>query len=331
MKIQEFRDMAAKADRKTLEKMAAEMYKRFSKKQKEEGLDEALAAILKGETPAKPSNAVSFDELQCQIQAFLSNADAGNYFEPNRVIPTKERSKWRFAVMRFLKQLEAVPADSENAEAAAKLYLEIYDRLCYGCGVYIFPSEDPFRSIGKCQCDFYPVLAEKTFATGFTDEKILDMLRAATSVYIDHESMYIELEAAFIQKLRTRDMRERALVIAREEVARLEAKVFPRKSYTEMAEYKNKSDINEICITILGLGIALFEEADALAFFMEHYREHDAEVKLFVALRAIDWFGGSDILWLRTYEDAVNGGVKPRDRLKEAYKERKEGGGKEDE
>ena len=59
-------------------------------------------------------------------EAFLSNADAGNYFEPNRVIPTKERSKWRFAVMRFLKQLEAVPADSEYAEAAAKLYLEMY-------------------------------------------------------------------------------------------------------------------------------------------------------------------------------------------------------------
>ena len=34
---------------------------------------------------------------------------------------------------------------------------------------------------------------------------------------------------------------------------------------------------------------------------------------------------------MKIQEDAVSRGVKPRDRLKEAYKERKEGGGKGDE
>ena len=128
--------------------------------------------------------------------------------------------------MRFLKALDAVPGD-----AAASLYLELYKRLAYSCGYYIFPSEDPFRAIGTRQGEFYPRLTAKYFSNGFSDQKILDMLRAATSVYIDRESLYEEFEVTFIRELKTRDMREKAFQIAKDEVARLAGEVYGTASH----------------------------------------------------------------------------------------------------
>ena len=325
MKIQEFRDKIKTADPVMLEKIASELYRRLTKKQKEE-MDDAIEQMLRGEAPEKAvkRESVPFEQLESEIKTFLSYVDANYYFEPNRVIPAAKRSKWRFEVMRFLKELDKVQANDENADAAARLYLEIYNRLAYGCGYYIFRSDDPFRSIGSRQGDFYPRLAAKYFATGFTEQKILDMLRAATSVYIDRDSLYQEFEAAFIRELRTRDMREKACQIAKAEVHRLEtAKPLKKQGSWEHDDYETRSKIDEIAITILGLGIAIDEEDDAIDFYMKHSTERDHEVKLYIALNMIDYFGGSAQFWLKTYEAAVAKGLKPRDSLIAAYKEHK--------
>ena len=268
------------------------------------------------ETPAspakKPAAAIPFDELAAEIKTFLAHVDAGYYFAPNRVVPKQKRSKWRFEMMRFLKGLEA-----HASEEAADLYLELYKRLAYGCGIYIFPSEDPFRAIGTRQAEFYPKLAIKYFSNGFSDKKILEMLRAATSVYIDRESLYIEFEIAFIRELKTRDMREKAYNIAKEEIRRLEA--LPKGRY-DHDNYEISQRIDEICITIIGLGIAIYEEAPAVEYYWKHDRERSEEVKLFVALNSISCFGGGNELWIRVYDEAVKRGVKPRESL---IKERK--------
>ena len=329
MKIQEFRDKMKSADHTALEKIAADLYRRIPKSTKEDGLDEAIEQMLKGEAAPKPvsrkNERIPFDQLKNEITVFLSHVDANYYWEPNRVVPKAQRSKWRFTVMRFLKQLDMIPANDENAEEAAHLYLEIYKRLAYGCGIYIFPTEDPFAAIQRKQSDFYPIMAARYFANGFTDAKILDMLRAATCVYIDRNSLYCELEQAFIHELRTHDMREKAMEIAKAEIIRLETEVLPKAESARWGteEYYVKRNIREICTTITGLGIATYEEADAVAFFLSHARERDHEVELYVALKDIDFFGGSNDLWIKTYEKAVKKGVKPRDRLVEEYEERK--------
>ena len=325
MKIQEFRDKIRAADRAALEKIASDLYRRIPRKTKEEDLDEAIEAMLRGGDAPKASArnaAMPFPELEREIQTFLSHVDANYYFEPNKVVPKAQRSKWRFTVMRFLKQLDAIPADDENAEAAARLYLQIYNRLTYACGYYIFPTEDPFRAIGRQQTDFYPIMAAKYFATGFTDEKILDMLRAATCTMLDRESLHCELEKAFIKELRTRDMRERAYALAKAEALRIETKESP-KSRRAHEDYDTLEKIREISCTVLGLGIALYEEDDAIRFFMEHHWERNPEVKLYVALDCIKYFGGAKDFWLKTYEKAVGQGIQPRDRLRQEYERRK--------
>ena len=163
MKITEFRSIVQKAERSPLETIAGELYKSIPKAKKEE-LDEAIQQILNGETPAakKPADPVSFPKLSEEIKTFLSHVDAGYYNEPNRIVPKQKRSKWRFEVMRFINELETFSGDE-----AASLYLELYNRLAYGCGYYIFSSDDPFRSIGSRQGDFYPRLVAKYFSNGF--------------------------------------------------------------------------------------------------------------------------------------------------------------------
>ena len=306
MKINEFRALIQKAERAQLEIIAGELYKRISKAQKEE-LDKAIQQIISGETPSakKPAGSIPFPELSEEIKTFLAHVDAGYYYEPNRIVPKQKRSKWRFEVMRFLKALDAVPGDE-----AASLYLKLYKRLAYGCGYYIFPSEDPFRAIGIRQGDFYPRLAEKYFSNGFSDQKILDMLRAATSVYIDRESLYEEFEGSFIRELKTRDMREKAFQIAKDEVARLEVLNKGRNN-----DYETKRKIDEICITVLGLGISIYEEDDAVSFYLQHYDKRSQEVQLFVALKTIKNFDGGKELWCKVYDDAVARGVEPRESL----------------
>ena len=264
MKIQEFRDKMKSADRAALEKIAADLYRRLPKALKEEELDQNIELILKGADTTKTSRkdeSITFDKLEKEIHTFLSHVDANYYWEPNRNVPKTQRSKWRFEVMRFLKQLDTIPSSDDHAEAAAKLYLEIYNRLAYGCGYYIFPTEDPFAAIRRRQSDFYSTMVTRYFSTGFTDTKILDMLRAATSTCIDRNSLYEEFETAFIHELRTRDMREKAIVIAKDEVLRIEAEELnnPKRSW-QLQEYEIKRKICEICIVILGLGIATYDE-----------------------------------------------------------------------
>ena len=97
MKIQEFRDKMKSADRAVLEKIAADLYRRLPKALKEEELDAFIDQLLAGDVPPKAakSGQIPFEQLEKEIQTFLSHVDANYYWEPNRVVPKAQRSKWR--------------------------------------------------------------------------------------------------------------------------------------------------------------------------------------------------------------------------------------------
>ena len=226
--------------------------------------------------------------------------------------------------MRYLKQLDGIGLQDENYEVASKLYLEIYKCLCHGCGYMIFPSEDPFSAIRRPQRDLYRTLVTRTFANGYTDEKILEMLRSATCVFLDRETLYIELESSFIAALKTRDMRERAMALIRQEVPRVEQQLAKVKHPSwDLTAHHLRQSVNELCLTCLGLGIATFEEEAAMKFALQHLNNGDGEIPLYGLLNTIGAFGGSDALWLHTYEDAVKRGARPREELVKAYEARK--------
>ncbi len=56
---------------------------------------------------------MDFNRLEDEITQFLSNAYAQNYLIPNKVIPKSQRSKWRFMVKKYIKELEKISTEDE--------------------------------------------------------------------------------------------------------------------------------------------------------------------------------------------------------------------------
>ena len=324
MKIQEFRDIIKKCNREDVEKIASEMYKLLPKNKKEEA-DPLIEDIISGRTSHKKKKAnvkLDFDSLKEEINVFLENVDNDLYFKPNRIVPKNKRSKWRFEVKNFIKLINEIPADGENGEESTRLLRELYKRLAHGCGFYIFPSDDPFQSIGIRQPDFYEMLVKRTFATGFTDEKIKNMLEDATLVFIDRNSLHSELEAIYADLLATSEVKYRALSIIKEYVEQFETELNQDKNNLSHNNYRIKSFIEELCETMLIISILLNKPEDAVRYYWEHVHDLKKEITLYKILDTIREFG-DEKLWIKVYEDGIKNNIQPRDSLSKHYQKLK--------
>ena len=122
MKIADLRALLANASTDDLLKILSELYKRIPKSLKEapvDGVDIAIKAILSHQDigkKAQKSKTIDFDSLHDQITTFLDYADEGYYISPNRVVPKAQRSKWRFLVMGFIKDIQKIGLNDENYE-----------------------------------------------------------------------------------------------------------------------------------------------------------------------------------------------------------------------
>ena len=333
MKIQEFRDKMKAAEREDLEKVAAELYRKLPKAAKEEVADPLIEDILAHKETAKRTTAkrttanaaVGFPALKDEIEQFLSYVDDDLYIVPNRVVPKQKRSKWRFEMKSYIKQLERV-TDDENGEEATRLLRELYHRLCRGCAHYIFQSEDPFRAVGISQVDLYERLLHRTFANGYTKEKLKNMLMDAVVADLDRETLHIQLERAFVAALPTADMRCLAIETAKQAVTEYEQRLQPttgkqRAYFLSSGEYEVREAIRNLCETILCLGLALGEGEEKAEYYALHSREASREQTLYRALHIIWMMGGSAVLWKKVYDTAVREGIKPRESLERMYQE----------
>ena len=324
MKIQEFRDIIKRCNREDEEKIASEMYKLLPKNKKEEA-DPLIEDIISGRTSHKKKKAnvkLDFDSLKEEINVFLDHVDNDLYLKPNRIVPKNKRSKWRFEVKNFIKLINEIPADGENGEESTRLLRELYKRLAHGCGFYIFPSDDPFQSIGIRQPDFYEMLVKRTFATGFTDEKIKNILEDATLVFIDRDSLHSELEAIYADLLATSEVKYRALSIIKEYVEQFETELNQDKNNLSHNNYRIKSFIEELCETMLIISILLNKPEDTVRYYWEHVHDLKKEITLYKILDTIREFG-DEKLWIKVYEDGIKNNIQPRNSLSKHYQELK--------
>ena len=333
MKIQEFRDMLKKCKRDDVEKIASELYKMMPKSKKEDEVDPLVHDIISGKavtysSKSKSSNnaTVDYETLKKDILTFLNYVDNGYYYVPNRVVPKAKRSKWRFEVKNFIKAINEMPVDGENGAESALLLRKIYSRLCHGCGYYIFSSEDPFASIGMGQTVYYEMLIKRTFATGYTDENMRNMLLDATCTNLDRYTLHSDLEAIYVKSLPTTDLKYKAQELIKEYVKQFERELKTvRKQSHEFYNIQRK--IKEMAATLLLTSIALCEMEAGLEYYYKNDKDTNKEVILFGLLYALDRCG-EDKTWISVYEDGIARGIEPRDRLKEIYAEKIEKRGK---
>ena len=322
MRIQELRNKLSNANREDVEKIAAELYKLLPKAKKEEDADQMIETVLAHEDnkPKMIKDApVDIGALKYEIDAFLSNVDKNYYFAPNRIVPKSKKSKWRFEVKGYVKQLDRVPLDGDDSAVAAGLIRELYLRLCRGCGYYIFSSEDPFRALGITQPDFYERVVNRSFALGINDARLKNALMDATTVFLDRETLHENMETVLIEKLPTSDSKYKAIKIAMEIIENMEDSLKSLGKYSDR-RYTLESNIESLCDTILGIAINLGEPNDAIKYYWLHDKSQDKEMTLYKLLQAIWYFDGSKELWINSYENAVRiRKVQPRRWLVEQY------------
>lgn len=324
MKVQELRDLLSRTDRRTLEKAFVESYKQFSKAKKEE-VDEIIINVLNGNeaTAAKKAKAVNFEELEMEIRLFLENAYAQNYFAPNRAVPKNQRSKWRFLVKGYIKELQEIPLENENYEMSVKLLNELYQMLCEACNYYLFSTDDPFRSVGMKQPEIFEILVKRTFLAGYSRENISDLLLLACSGGLSREALHIFQEMVLIAGLRTSDSRH----IAIEEAMKLvdtRCEKLRKNRNGSVSQYGLTDAVNELCGVVLMLSVRLGKADDGIRYYFSHCKKNDKEIVLYCALYIMEWMGEDDI-WLKIYEFGIKNKIQPRQELIDKYQQRKEG------
>ncbi|MCI7304141.1 hypothetical protein NIA71_15615 [Ihubacter massiliensis] len=322
MKVQELRQLLISADRNLLEKAFVESYKQFSKGQKED-VDSLIRDVLEGKDVKKTAKntIISFQDLEQQITLFIENARAQNYLAPNRIIPKHQRPKWRFLVKQYIKELEKIPTESEHYFKSVSLLTDLYSLICEACNYYLFSTDDPFRSIGWAQPDFFQLVVKRTFAAGYSKETISALLLSAATGGLSRESLHLNQELVLLQELKTSDVKYMAMEEAMKLVAEKSAKLDHLGKYDNQ-RYDLEDSVNELCAMVLLIAIALAEPEDGIKYYFKNCREQDKEITLYRALDLVDCMG-EDKLWLSVYEYGLKKKIKPREYLAREYQERK--------
>ena len=172
MKVDELRTALGKYDSSVLREIVVELYKIIPKNRKEDrGLDEFLLNFTREKAKSDKNDIpVNFEKLKAEIEQFLVYADMQYYLAPNKYVRKEQRSKWRFEVKRFIKDL--IKVGGENSGEAGRLLADIYNMLSYACHYSIFSTESPFSSVGYEQADLLSLVLYKIFYSGYTPSAI---------------------------------------------------------------------------------------------------------------------------------------------------------------
>lgn len=320
MKVQELRDLIKEADKEQLEKTFVEVYKQFTKRQKEE-VDQIINNVLEGKSVKniKKNESIDFNELEGEITQFLSNAYAQNYLVPNKIIPKSQRPKWRFIVKKYIKELENVSVEDENFSQAAKLLTDIYHLLCEACNYYLFSTDDPFRSVGWNQPDLFQIVVQKNFGLGYSREKMAALLLDAASGGLSREALHIYQESVLVAELKVSDVKYIAIEEAQKLIEERKKKLKGLKKYDSQRYYLQET-VNELCGMILMIAIELAETASGIEYYFQNCERVDKEITLYCALKIVDWVE-NDAIWIKVYEYGIGKKIVPREYLTKKYKQ----------
>lgn len=327
MKIAEVRALLGKYSREQLEQIVAEMYKSIPKKVKtDKDIDGILtnpggAARRKKAEKSLPDIA----EMQMDIDTFIEDARESRYCSPNNVVPKKERSKWRFKVKRWYKDLQSLAANREHTEKAAQLLEKLYGLLCYACDYTTFTAYDPFESIGITQSEFFrTILAVKRRFQGtkaFSEEAVALIVSKSLNRYTLKE----ELMRVALEFMETPDSIQLTIDACEEGLEEEKANPTPPENSWSDSDFTSKRIMNDYTEMALRCHSALKSIDRGIELFQNHYRHWDPEVKLYKLTRILAECGQPEV-FLREYDKAKKAGVKPRKRLVDLHKTVKESG-----
>lgn len=330
MKVNELRTILSKYEVAELREIVVALYKTIPKAKKEDGIDDLLQdfTIEKSKKKAKREEVVNFPSLKNEVVTFLEYADEGFYLGPNRHVRKEKRSKWRFEVKRYIKQLLLVKG--EDSEEAAGLLVEIYNMLSYACNYYVFSSENALPAVGYEQGELLSLVLGKLFQNGYSKENIKIAIFLVLDSNVDRETLHSELFLILLDILKTPDTKEIALEYC---------KSFPKDYYSYQSskewfrigkmsstfskeDYRYKEHSNHATEMYVRIKFSLQEYDDGIAYFWKHTKEKNKEIVLYCLLQYLLNEEELDHLWISEYDKAVESGIEPREYLQEGYARR---------
>lgn len=320
MKIPELRQLLSNSEKTYIEKAFIEIYKQLPKQRKEE-MDPVIQDILSGKniSESKKKTSINFTDLKQEIQTFIENAYAQNYFAPNRIIPKNQRPKWRFLVKGYIKELVKIPQQDENYAESTRLLKELYRLICEACNYYLFSTDDAFHSIGWQQPELFALVAKKVFGGGYTRENISELLLLASTGGLSRESLHVYQQLELLSELKTSDVKYMAMEEAKKLISERETRLMELKKYSSK-QYDLKEAINNLCDMILMIQITLAEPEPGIQYYFKTCLEVSREIVLYRALRLTRYLDKeNDKLWLQIYEYGKKQKIKPRESLVREY------------
>ena len=171
MKVNELREILKNYNETDKEKIIVELYKRIPKNIKEDyNIDEYIKNINK--KIDNKDNKVSIEYLEKEVKYFIECGNDDLHVRANRVNPKNERSKWRFKVKTFYKELNSFIPTTEEGRKATDLLGELFEILSFGTNYLTFSSWNTFGAIQVSQSEFLENIVKRKLANGMTRENI---------------------------------------------------------------------------------------------------------------------------------------------------------------
>ncbi len=321
MLVKDLRKTLEKYDKKEMTDIVVELYKRLPKKVKEDYDIDKFIEDINNKTK-KEEKKVSFDDLCSEMRYFLDCAKAGFYSSPNKVVPKKERSNWRFKAKRYYKQLTKTIPTTDIGVKSTKLLIELYELVSRGTNTLVFTNWDTFRALGVSQTEYFDMLLKRVLSTGESINNIkvcIDLLDNCKDPDILDEFLI----NIFIDNLRTEDSKLGAINLLDEKVIKVKEKIKSLgKKYNYHDMYYLEEENNLYVETVTRLYFSSFEVDKGIKYYQKNYIHYNSEVKeynLLEILRELELYED----WITEYERASKK-IKLREELTKDYEKIKE-------
>lgn len=320
MKVDELKVKLSTLEKNELIKMAVEFYKLIPKSKKEDYNLDALinAPEVKIAKPSVSVPVINIDALETEVNTFIVNAKEQYYLMPNRIVSKQERSKWRFKVKAWYKELINTKNAGSGIAKQSAVLTTLYELLCEACHYQYFSGDDPFDSVGVAQTDFFRSVLQLIEKSHGKIDIVNKGIGLIVNNPVNRHTLNSDLMVEFVNILDVPDVKYKALERTQmmlEENNR-KSQTTPKKQHYsyDHEEYKKNEKRNNLAELGFRLHASLFEYKEAIQFYNQHAYKTDGEIKLYILIRLLFEIQKRDYI-KSALEAAVKEGVKLRPSL----------------
>lgn len=315
MLVTELKKIISSYDQKEHEKIIVELYKRIPKRVKEDyEIDDFITNLKDQEKAKKEERKVTFEQLEKEVRYFLQCVQLNLYAGPNKVISKVERSKWRFKVKTFYKELNSILPDTKDGNMATDLLKQLYKCLSYGTRYLNFSNWNTFGAIQISQDSFLETIMKRKLMNGLTKENMIYCVELLDVEY-DPNIWHRDILISFQNCLKTTDAKYLALEVLKEIIS----SKFIQLKNNNNHNYWQEEYYNYHVECVMDIYFNLCEYENAIRFFHKYYLEKKLEVKEYILLEKLKDMELYNE-WIKEYEKHVKK-IDYRQSLKDDYNE----------